>query len=409
MVVDIPKAMYSAWVTPEGGSELVLAQDYAFDKPDASLNYMTIKMSFGAPWGGADGMVEISGLKISEAPAEPRTSCAFFSKKGWDSRDSLLIEKLKETYDVSILNARDLYDELFPIDTLQNFDFTFISESVSDWPWQYGSEGPQIRSIPIPMLLLEGYLSQSGVLGWTTANTDTGYGAIFQDSSQLGVANKVLIVDDAGHDLSAGFAYGSEVTLVSDAYAADILTFCVPEIDYTQIAVSSLEPEKSVVIGVEKGTTVWNKDGTVLEVSDSTVTKSRAAMVGIHAEANDFITEDGFKLIQAGIDWILKDPATAIDDMVAVAPDEFNLSQNYPNPFNPSTEIAFTLSKAGHTTLTIYNVLGQKVATLLDLNMVKGKHQVTFDTKAYNLSSGVYFYQIRSNEFSQIKKMVLMK
>jgi hypothetical protein len=406
MLVDVPQGMYSAWVTPEGGEEVVLAEDYLFSAAVDSLNYMNIKMSFGAPWGGADGMVEISNLSISDAPIQKPT-CAFFSKKGWQSRDSLLVEKLKEKYDVTLMNARDFVDDsTFTIDTLQNFDFTFMSESISNWPWQYG-DAPKIRSVPVPLVRMDGYLSEDTYMGWTTTGEDTGYGAIHQDSSQLGVANNVIIVDETGHELAAGFTAPQEIQLVTDSDVNDILTFTDPEIDHIPIAVSSLEPWKTVIFGVEKGTIVWNKDGTVLAESDSTVTQNRAAHVGIFSEANNYMTDDAYKFIEAAIQWVLKDPALAIEDVVSTAPSEFNLRQNYPNPFNPSTEIAFTLSKPGRTTLTIYNVLGQRVATLLDKKMIKGTHQVTFD--AHGLASGVYFYQIRSNEFSQIKKMVLMK
>ena len=63
--------------------------------------------------------------------AQPKPSCAFFSKKGWDSNDSLLVEKLKEKYDISILNARGFDDGSLKIDSLNQFDFAFISESIT--------------------------------------------------------------------------------------------------------------------------------------------------------------------------------------------------------------------------------------------------------------------------------------
>jgi hypothetical protein len=110
---------------------------------------------------------------------------------------------------------------------------------------------------------------------------------------------RILIVDDSDHELSAGFSQGSDITLVSDSGDEDILTFCVPEIDNIPIAVSKLNPLRTIAMGVEKGTTVWNKDGTVISVSDSTVTQSRAAMVGIFAAANDYITDDGFGITAA--------------------------------------------------------------------------------------------------------------
>ena len=86
---------------------------------------------------------------------------------------------------------------------------------------------------------------------------------------------------------------------------------------------------------------------------------------------------------------------------------EYALSQNYPNPFNPTTNIEFSLKKAGHTTLTIYTITGQKVATLIDKNMKAGKFKVTVD--ASKLASGMYFYQIKSGNFTAVRKMLLMK
>jgi len=89
-------------------------------------------------------------------------------------------------------------------------------------------------------------------------------------------------------------------------------------------------------------------------------------------------------------------------------PDEFKLLQNYPNPFNPSTNISFSLKESGKVNLDIYNMLGQKVATLIDQNMSKGDHAVTFNGS--NLASGVYIYRLAvDNKFAAVKKMMLLK
>lgn len=85
----------------------------------------------------------------------------------------------------------------------------------------------------------------------------------------------------------------------------------------------------------------------------------------------------------------------------------FNLEQNYPNPFNPSTTINFSVQQAGNVTMSVYNLLGQQVATLVDQKMKAGSHSVTFD--ASGLSSGTYIYRITSGEFVQTKKMMLIK
>ena len=90
-----------------------------------------------------------------------------------------------------------------------------------------------------------------------------------------------------------------------------------------------------------------------------------------------------------------------------LSPNRFALNQNYPNPFNPSTKISFNLEKAGYTTLTIHNVLGQEVATVVAGDMSVGHHEVSFN--ALDLSSGVYFYKLQSGDFTSVKKMTLMR
>jgi len=88
-------------------------------------------------------------------------------------------------------------------------------------------------------------------------------------------------------------------------------------------------------------------------------------------------------------------------------PTVYALNQNYPNPFNPSTEISFDLPAASHVELTVFNVLGQRVKTLVDADMEAGTHTVTWDASPY--SSGVYFYRVSAKDFSMTKKMLLLK
>jgi hypothetical protein len=95
------------------------------------------------------------------------------------------------------------------------------------------------------------------------------------------------------------------------------------------------------------------------------------------------------------------------DRLGSVVPDEFGLMQNYPNPFNPTTTIAFNLPIAGKTNLTVYNMLGEEVATLVNDNIQAGSHQVLFD--AANLKSGIYYYRIHSGNFVAAKKFILIK
>lgn len=88
-------------------------------------------------------------------------------------------------------------------------------------------------------------------------------------------------------------------------------------------------------------------------------------------------------------------------------PTNFSLEQNYPNPFNPSTTINFNVAKASNVKLTVYNVLGQKVATLVDERMNAGTYNVKFDAR--KLASGIYFYRLEAGAFTSNKKMMLIK
>ncbi len=103
------------------------------------------------------------------------------------------------------------------------------------------------------------------------------------------------------------------------------------------------------------------------------------------------------------------DPYTvSADDIESLsAPDQYSLSQNYPNPFNPSTIINFNLPMSGSVSLKVFNVMGQEVAELINSELVKGNHKVQFN--ASNLGSGVYFYTLKTQNFTSTKRMVLVK
>jgi hypothetical protein len=88
-------------------------------------------------------------------------------------------------------------------------------------------------------------------------------------------------------------------------------------------------------------------------------------------------------------------------------PKEYYLEQNYPNPFNPSTTIQFSLPKQTILKINIYNMLGEQLATIAEGTYEAGYHKITFN--ASNLPSGTYIYRLESNEFVQVKKMLLIK
>jgi hypothetical protein len=96
-----------------------------------------------------------------------------------------------------------------------------------------------------------------------------------------------------------------------------------------------------------------------------------------------------------------------IEDATHKIPEDFSLSQNYPNPFNPATQIRFTIAEPNPTTLTVYDVVGRKIITLVNEKLAPGEYEVMFE--AGSLSSGTYFYVLHSGSQSLRKKMVLLK
>ncbi|MBU1936496.1 T9SS type A sorting domain-containing protein [bacterium] len=118
-------------------------------------------------------------------------------------------------------------------------------------------------------------------------------------------------------------------------------------------------------------------------------------------------TADGDKIwIVNGDTAEVENVATPLDEKPEMASD-FELQQNYPNPFNPTTQISFEMKQSGPAKLTVYNMMGQEVATLLDGFTDAGHHTVSFN--GANLPSGTYLYTLKAGGYQVSKKMTLMK
>jgi hypothetical protein len=170
---------------------------------------------------------------------------------------------------------------------------------------------------------------------------------------------------------------------------------------------------------------------TLVEMSYNTASSPNGAVLS-HINGNARVLMTGFSLLYQR-DWDAGFPneQDGIDDGAKFLRDSFfwmgnnlpgvtgadpvrknSLAQNYPNPFNPQTTIAFSLKDRGQVSLKVYNVNGELVRTLANESRSAGPHQLTWDGRNDNgqpVSSGVYFYKLSTNNFSQTKKMVLLK
>jgi hypothetical protein len=96
-----------------------------------------------------------------------------------------------------------------------------------------------------------------------------------------------------------------------------------------------------------------------------------------------------------------------VEEAKEQCPTSFALHQNYPNPFNPTTTIRYSLPHKSQVLLTVYNTLGQQVATIVQAQQDAGSYEVKFDGSA--LASGVYIYRIQAGSFVQAKKLLLVR
>jgi len=147
-----------------------------------------------------------------------------------------------------------------------------------------------------------------------------------------------------------------------------------------------------LILHTTNGGTDWNIQG------DGLVT---AYLIGVHftSPTNGYVSGNDRTLLKYG-------ELTSVEKEEEL-PKKFSLAQNYPNPFNPSTKISFTIAETRFTSLKVYDVLGNEVATLTNKEKPAGEYEIKFTGN--ELTSGVYFYQLRVGSFIETKKMILMK
>ena len=119
-----------------------------------------------------------------------------------------------------------------------------------------------------------------------------------------------------------------------------------------------------------------------------------------NCDETSYINKIGFWY---SIDWIISD----IVDNAILVPNDYNLYQNFPNPFNPETTIRYSLPKISNVRIDVFNLLGQRVITLVNSSKPAGYHEVKF--KAAQMPSGYYTYRIQTDGYHAVKKMMLLK
>lgn len=144
-------------------------------------------------------------------------------------------------------------------------------------------------------------------------------------------------------------------------------------------------------------------DPMIYDLSYSNPTLLTASTTGDPVGDLTWFSENGYNTVNM---------TTGIEAKGAINAKSFVLEQNYPNPFNPETQIKYTLNKTADVKINVYNMLGQKVRTLVNKQMTSGSHTVKFNglnDQGQKLSSGMYVYQIQFGDLKETRKMMLMK
>ena len=230
--------------------------------------------------------------------------------------------------------------------------------------------------------------------------------------------------------MQLGLDQVSALVMTADSLAnLGMQAFCVA------IGQSALAPVLGPVVGDFAGTTLTALLTAGVETADAiaqTGAATGAYIVGVLAEAgvdindsdHDFDGTNGRLVFQVGNNCIPRNQYVAVQSNwvntgtagvnsdESLIPKEFALYDNYPNPFNPTTQIAVDLPEAATTEITVWNIMGQRVATLYSGDLNAGHHTLNFDGRDSNgkqLTSGMYLYRVAAGKYNATKKMTLMK
>jgi len=270
----------------------------------------------------------------------------------------------------------------------------YNSSGEQQWVARYNGSG-NLSDIPVAIAVdaarnvyVTGYVSVS--------NTNRDYATIKYNSSGVqqwsrqydGPGNSddeaaALVLDSFGNPYVTGFSYSG-----TSWESSDIATI------------------KYNTVGEEQ----W-----IIRYNGAGISMDAAHDLAVDASGNIYVTgSSGGTFYYRGVFTTIKysQLPTTIEDIILSIPETFVLAQNYPNPFNPSTTIRWQSPVSSWQTLKIYDVLGNEIATLVDEYKPAGSYEVEFNgnsDEGQNLSSGVYFYRLQAGEFSDTKKLILMK
>lgn len=352
--------------------------------------------------------------------------------KQWGNMPWQILDYSFANTDSLVISATDTPD----LSRVTNMTATFMGSSnfnsdISQW---------DVSNVTNMYYLFRGTPFNQDISGWDVSSVKYMYGVFYeatafnQDISGWDVSNVEVFdffltratsfnQDLSGWDVSSAVTMSSmfnEVPLFNfdianwDVSNVTTMTFMFANNDTLEVDLSGWDISNAADVNnmfAYSTLTTRNYDSLLVGWSQLELTNGLTFDAG-----NSQYSEAGSVARQSMIDnfgWTINDgglvePETEVsNELNEDMPAEFGLSQNYPNPFNPSTNISFDLPQSSNVTLEVFDMMGKRVATLVNGRVSAGSHQVTFN--ATNLASGIYIYRLNAGSFVQTRKLTLIK
>jgi len=243
-------------------------------------------------------------------------------------------------------------------------------------------------------------------------------------SSSILYSQSSLVFDEGTTiDVGSGADVCADAITVNGTFAGGG-SFCGGALPVELVSFTAKVVGESVVLNWQTATEVNNygfsiERAFVGQISNLSTDWNEIGFVEGHGNSNSlkdysFIDADNNLVVELRRNYRLKqidiDGAFEYSEVISIElkiEKEFKLAQNFPTPFNPSTSISYALPINGFVTIKVYNTIGEEVAELINQNIEAGTHVIQFN--AFNLPTGAYFYRITTENYSETKKMLLIK